>query len=170
MTEQAKKEGSAKWNPVIKKVLVTVLLSESNGRFSNMSNDKTGWLRVVGSFNKSTGLLYTKSMLATQSIANMKAQFMEFEKYANQSGFGMDSNGMVTGSPESLTTCYASHPKARQLERLRKLVFSKIRNIFRFFSYNLIGVLRQVAKFRLFSSRARKSLSILKMHPLNRSP
>lgn len=113
MTEQSKKEGSAKWNPVIKKVLVTVLLSESNGRFSNMSNDKTGWLRVVGSFNKSTGLLYTKGMLATQ-IANMKAQFMEFEKYANQSGFGMDSNGMVTGSPESLTTYYASHPKARQ--------------------------------------------------------
>ena len=42
MTEQAKKEGSAKWNPVIMKVLVNVLLSESNGRFSNMSYDKTG--------------------------------------------------------------------------------------------------------------------------------
>jgi hypothetical protein len=39
---------------------------------------------------------------------------MDFEKYTNQSGFGMDSNGMVTGSPESLTTYYANHPKARQ--------------------------------------------------------
>ena len=116
MTEQAKKEGSAKWNPVIKKVQVTVLLSESNGRFCDMSNDKTGWLRVVGSLNKSTGLLYTKGMLATK-IANMKAQFMEFEKYANQIGFGMDSNGMVTGSPASLTTYYASHPIAKTYRR-----------------------------------------------------
>ena len=78
---------------------------------------------------------------------------------------------MIVASLYPIHLSWASFSdKAAQIECLRKLVFSKIRNIFRFFSYNLIGVLRQVAKFRFFSSRARKSRSILTMLPLNRSP
>lgn len=113
MSEPPKKESSAKWTPVMKKLLVSVVLSESNGRFSNLSNDKTGWIRVVEKFNRGANLAYTKGMLTSQ-IAQMKSQFMEFEKYASQSGFGMDSNGMVTGEKNSLESYHASHPKSRQ--------------------------------------------------------
>ena len=112
MTGSTKNETTAKWSAVIKKVLINALLKYSNGRYSNLSNDKTSWQRVVDEFNNKTNLNYSKGMLTTQCFS-LRSGFLEFEKYSTQSGFGMDARGMVTGSPESLNAYYISHPKAR---------------------------------------------------------
>ena len=52
-------------------------------------------------------------MLITQCV-QMKKNLGYFEKYANVSGFGMDSRGVVTGAPEALNANYAENSKALQ--------------------------------------------------------
>ena len=55
------------------------------------------------------------TLLVKTQCGTIKKHFREFEKYANQSGFGMDENGMVTGPPEALSEYYASNPQAKQI-------------------------------------------------------
>lgn len=48
-------------------------------------------------------------MLKTQVTA-MKKDLSIFHEYANQSGFGVDSRGVVTAAPSALNAYYAAHP------------------------------------------------------------
>ena len=59
------------------------------------------------------GLQYTKKMLTTQ-VTSLKKNLGIFDKYAHQSGFGMDSRGVVTGPPSALNAFYAAHPGTSQ--------------------------------------------------------
>ena len=83
------KQPSAQWTTVNRRALVSILLVETNGRYSNLANDYSGWNRVVASLVSKTGFNYTHAMVKIQ-CGTMKKHFREFEKYANQSGFGMD--------------------------------------------------------------------------------
>ena len=108
-----KKETVAKWHDSNRKVPISSLVTHSKGRFANLSNDKTAWKKIVVDFNLRTGLDYNKGMLTTQCVA-IKKNLAIFDKYVNQSGFGIDSRGVVTGSPESLNAYYVQNPKCVQ--------------------------------------------------------
>ena len=62
---------------------MATLLKVTNGRYSNLSNDKNGWNRVHASIVK-TKSPYSIQMVKTQ-CAIIKKNFQKFEKYANQS-------------------------------------------------------------------------------------
>ena len=97
-----------------RKVLIDLLTKHSAGRFANLSNDKTAWQIIADEFKIRTGLEYNKEMLKTQCFS-LKKKYLEFTKYANQSGFGMDASGMVTGAPElDAHRQYSQLPKQQQ--------------------------------------------------------
>ena len=107
MTSQVhiKVEGSVKWLDVNRKVLIDCLAEHSGGRYSNLKNKKSAWKSVVADFNLKTGLSYDKPVLASQ-VQSLKKHWTIFDQFANNSGFGMDSKGMVTAAPEALNTYF----------------------------------------------------------------
>ena len=56
------KQPSAQWTALNKRALVSILLVETNGRYSNLTKDKSGWNRVVASLVSKTGFNYTHAM------------------------------------------------------------------------------------------------------------
>lgn len=124
-----KKTPVAKWTNAMRKVLLYALLKYSNRRFANLSNDKVGWKKVLEEFNLKTGLEYTRDMLTTQCV-QMKKNLGYFEKYANVSGFGMDSRGVVTGAPEAFNAYYAENPKAVQFSDAPLPFYEEILELF----------------------------------------
>ena len=129
MSTSFKKKDVAKWSNMNRKVLIDLLTKHSAGRFANLSNDKTAWQIIAEEFKIRTGLEYNKEMLKTQCFS-LKKKYLEFTKYANQSGFGMDASGMVTGAPEALNEYYASHPKAAEFADGPLMFFNELTALF----------------------------------------
>lgn len=100
-----------KWIDSNRRILINLLLKHSNGGYSNMANSKSSWTNVVTEFNEETGLKYDKKVLITQ-CTTLKTNFVIFHSFANNSGFGIDVNGAVTGPPEAMNGYFISHSKA----------------------------------------------------------
>ena len=134
-----KKTPVAKSTNAMRKVLLYALLKHSNRRFANLSNDKAGCKKVLEEFNVKTGLEYTRDMLTTQCV-QLKKNLGYFEKYANVSGFGMNSRGVVTGAPEALNAYYAENPKAVQFSDAPLPFYEEILELFgsKFFLSSII--------------------------------
>ena len=56
---------------------------------------------------------YSKNILTTQ-ITALKKNLAIFHQYASQSGFGVDSRGVVTAAPSALNAYYAAHSGSSQ--------------------------------------------------------
>lgn len=111
--EPKPKEASVKWTDTNRKILISALLKHSKGPISNLNNSKTGWNNVLTDFNEMTNLNYIKDKL-THQVSSMKKNYIVFDKFANNSGFGVDERGSVAGPPEALNAYFASNPKAIQ--------------------------------------------------------
>ena len=53
--DQKKKEPTAIWTDVNKRVLIHTLATHSGGRYNNLLNDKKKWVLVVKDFHDATG-------------------------------------------------------------------------------------------------------------------
>lgn len=53
--DQKKKEPTAYWTDVNKRVLIETLTMHSGGRYNDLLNDKKKWLLVVKDFHAATG-------------------------------------------------------------------------------------------------------------------
>jgi Myb/SANT-like DNA-binding domain len=111
--EKKPKEAPVKWIETNRKILIASLLNFSNGPISNLNNSKAGWNNVVADFHEKTGLSYNKEKLTHQG-STMKKNYIIFDKFVNNSGFGVDARGAVTGPTEAINAYLASKPKAVQ--------------------------------------------------------
>ena len=112
---QKPKEASVKWIDTNRKILITALLKFSNGPISNLYNSKAGWSNVVADFYEKTNLSYNKEKL-TYQVSTMKKNFIIFDKFANNSGFGVDARGAVTGSLEALNAYRVKYLLPKRME------------------------------------------------------
>jgi Myb/SANT-like DNA-binding domain len=120
---QKPKEASVRWINTNRKFLISALLKHSKGPISSLNNSKTGWNSVVADFYAKTNLSYNKEKL-THQVSTMKKNFIIFDKFTNNSGFGVDARGAVTDPPEALNTYFASNPKPLLLANLSKMMKS----------------------------------------------
>ena len=124
------KEASMKSIDTNRKILITALLKHSKEPISNLNNSKTGWNNVLTDFNEGTNLNYNKEKL-TQQVASMKKNYIVSDKFANNSGSGVDERGAVTGPPEALNASFASNPKAIQFADEPLHFYSELSILFR---------------------------------------
>lgn len=68
-------------------------------------------------------------MLTTQCAA-LKKQLTVYHHYANQSGFGMDSRGVVVASPSVLNAYYAAHAGSIQYADAPLLFYDGLLTVF----------------------------------------
>ena len=107
-------EISVRWNNISRKAIIdSIIETTEDGRYSSMKNKKASWNSAVLIFNSKTGLNYSKKILVSQ-LQSMKKNWAVYDHYANCSGFGIDSTGIVTAAPEALNSYLVSHPKAAQ--------------------------------------------------------
>ena len=72
------KENNVRWLDINRRVLISTLMTHSGGRFSNLTNDKSAWRKVIEEFNRKSGLAYDKKVLVTQ-CNSMKKNLAVFE-------------------------------------------------------------------------------------------
>jgi hypothetical protein len=63
-------------------------------------------------------------------ITAMKKSLAIFHQYASQSGFGMDSRGVVTAAPRALNAYYAAHSGAAQFANAPLLFYDELLVLF----------------------------------------
>lgn len=56
--DQKKKDPSANWTDVNKRVLIETLAVHSGGRYNNLLSDKKKWIIIVKDFHDATGKSY----------------------------------------------------------------------------------------------------------------
>ena len=114
---QKPKEASVKWVDANRKIFITALLNFSKGPISNLNNSKTGWSVE----QRCRWLLWKDESELQQGKVdipgvNNEEKLHHFDKFANNSGFGVDARGAVTGSLEALNAYRVKYLLPKRME------------------------------------------------------